>query len=59
MLCKIFFTGQNQSHFQNSLSAKEVPKGFEKNIIRMRYAIDETRKKKEALEKFHLFWIKP
>jgi len=33
------------------LSAKEVPKGFEKNIIRMRYAIDETRKKKEALEK--------
>jgi len=30
---------------------KEVPKGFEKNIIRMRYAIDENKKKKEALER--------
>jgi len=35
----------------NSTGPKEVPKGFEKNIIRMRYAIDENKKKKEALER--------
>jgi hypothetical protein len=30
---------------------KSVPKGFEKSIVRMRAAGEETKKKKEALEK--------
>jgi len=41
------------SHSQDSstVGVKAMPKGYEKTIGRLRYALDENKKKKEALEK--------